>query len=290
MERHYLDGKQWEYIIQTYLLKLKTFHLSMAFTPHRYNTIEEYVDRLLNSFWLDDHQWYVRCHWDETTDLNEFDSIVLTTLPDLTNCSSNVTDLTYHKSTCPDENIYSSYDHTDFLDLAYTQLFYLHPFVFPDIRHLSLKHPVNDKLWSIVPNLKNLRTLKFCNLHKLELNLYETKYKIISKIKHDSIRHLDFGNYIFNSEEFEILLNSQLGQQCEVLTLSIECLHDILELIDQLKNLRSLKIVSSCNNDILSVYSEDELNDCLTFHLPSTCDFRINYYSHMSYYFYIWIQ
>ncbi|CAF1167079.1 unnamed protein product [Adineta steineri] len=61
MEQFYLDGNQWEYIIRTYLSKLKIFRLFMELVPDDCNKIEEYVDRLLNSFrssfWLEEHQW-----------------------------------------------------------------------------------------------------------------------------------------------------------------------------------------------------------------------------------------
>ncbi|CAF0798966.1 unnamed protein product [Adineta steineri] len=180
----------------------------------------------------------------------------------------------------------------------------------------NLKDPVNDEFWSHVFNLQKLRILTFYadkqydhpenelqlllnrmpNLHTLELCLDEDEieYKLFSNLKHDSIRCLDFAHYTFNREECEILIHIQLGQKCGVLMLSIKHLDDILQLINQLRNLRSLKIRLLQDKDSLLISSENELNDWLTLHLPSICDFRI-YHDSMDifsryHFFYVWIR
>ncbi|CAF1225720.1 unnamed protein product [Adineta steineri] len=131
------------------------------------------------------------------------------------------------------------------------------------------------------------------NLHTLELCLDEDEieYKPFFNLKHNSIRCLNFAHYTFNREECEILIHSQLGQKCEVLMLSIKHLDDILQLINQLRNLRSLKIRLLQDEDSLLISSENELNEWLTLHLPSICDFRIhNGIMNFSYTFYVWIR
>ncbi|CAF1165193.1 unnamed protein product [Adineta steineri] len=314
MERFYLDGKQWEYIIQTYLPKLKIFRLYMDLAADDCNQIEEYVDRLLNSFrssfWLEEHQWYVRCHWEKMPESKGWPGIVLTTLPSRINRSGILSSSCY-RSTCPDDNVYNSYGHVEVL--SYSRFFHLHSFLFPNLHHLDLQDPANDELWSHVFNLQKLRILTFYadkqydhpenelqlllnrmpNLHTLELCLDEDEieYKLFFNLKHNSIRCLDFAHYTFNREECEILIHSQLSQKCEVLMLSIKHLDDILQLINQLRNLRSLKIRLLQNEDSILTSSENELNEWLTLHLPSICDFRIhNGIMNFSYTFYVWIR
>ncbi|CAF1167261.1 unnamed protein product [Adineta steineri] len=96
-------------------------------------------------------------------------------------------------------------------------------------------HPENE-LQLLLNRMPNLHTLELC------LDEDEIEYKPFSNLKHDSIRCLDFEYYTFNREECELLIHSQLSQKCEVLMLSTKHLDDILQLINQLRNLRSLKI------------------------------------------------
>ncbi|CAF0967313.1 unnamed protein product [Adineta steineri] len=151
-----------------------------------------------------------------------------------------------------------------------------------------------DKQYNHPENELQLVLDRIPNLHTLKLRLYDDdiEYKPFSNLKHDSIRCLDFEHYTFNREECEILIHSQLGQKCEVPMLKIKHLDDILQLINQLRNLRSIKICLLQDMDSLLISSENELNDWLTLHLPSICDFRI-YHDAMrfsSYNFYVWIR
>ena len=79
-----LDGHQWEEIIDRYLPKLNIFRLKMQrqYTDEKNNRNQ--VDLLLDSFrtmfWLEKHQWFVRCHYK----LNSTHSdILLYTLPNM---------------------------------------------------------------------------------------------------------------------------------------------------------------------------------------------------------------
>ncbi|CAF1167132.1 unnamed protein product [Adineta steineri] len=206
--------------------------------------------------------------------------IVLITLPSWIN-GSRILGSSCYRSTCPDDNVYNSYDHVDYLQ--YLRFFHLHSFLFTNIHHLDLQDPANDEFWLHVFNFQKIRILtlsanrqydhpenelqllldRIPNPHTLILHLVEDEdeYKLFSNLKHDSIRCLEFELYIFNSEECEILINSQLGQKCEVLMLSIKHLDDIIQLINQLRNLRSLKIRLLQDNDSPLISSENELND-----------------------------
>jgi hypothetical protein len=77
-----LDGYQWEHIIIHQLSKLQIFRLKMAiqFTGEKNN--QQQVDILLDSFrsrfWLEERQWFVRCHRRPQKDYSD---ILLYTLP-----------------------------------------------------------------------------------------------------------------------------------------------------------------------------------------------------------------
>ena len=68
----YLDGHAWNQIIVDYLPKIKTFQFKMQFelSANDDDSIEETIDQLLStfrsSFWIGEHRWYVRCHWESS--------------------------------------------------------------------------------------------------------------------------------------------------------------------------------------------------------------------------------
>jgi hypothetical protein len=64
----------------------------------RYNTptIQERVNRLINSFWMDEHQWFVRCITQSTT-------IHLYTLPNVSDYYKDIYPDSW-KSTHPNDN------------------------------------------------------------------------------------------------------------------------------------------------------------------------------------------
>ncbi|CAF3294080.1 unnamed protein product [Rotaria socialis] len=101
-----IDGHQWEHIIRNYLPKLKRFKFNMEIKS--ISNKEQEVDRLLDSFrnrfWLEEHCWFVRCHWN--LDGNE---IKLCTLPYAFDYFCSDFPL-ISKSTHPRGENYSSYD------------------------------------------------------------------------------------------------------------------------------------------------------------------------------------
>ncbi|CAF1429693.1 unnamed protein product, partial [Rotaria sordida] len=109
-----MNGHQWERIIVDYLPKLKIFQLKMIFRLNDNENKEQRVDELLHSFrtrfWLDERQWYVRCDWDRCEQCDK-NNIHLYTLPYAFQYyyfhDSNVKT----KSTCRQDDDYSSYDH-----------------------------------------------------------------------------------------------------------------------------------------------------------------------------------
>jgi len=156
----FADGYKWEQIIINYLPKLKVFRFKMHFKC--LDNIEACVNELLNSFrspfWIDKHQWFVRCHWDPEGD-SKF--IFLYTIPYGFHYFPFNNNVINYKSTCPNDNEYNSYDRVHQLYFSAHESRDLSKFHvrFPNIRHLNIQLPLNDHFWSIVPMLDKVNTL-----------------------------------------------------------------------------------------------------------------------------------
>jgi hypothetical protein len=151
-----IDGHQWEQIIENYLPQLKTFALTMRNKLSFDENIQKQADRLINSFrssfWIDKHQWFVRC-------LTQNRTIYLHTL----------SKSSYYEA-MPLDSLRSTYPHDnqphEFYDVKisiYNDTFFDHPtssYVrLPNIEILHIKLPLNDQFWSICPNLNQLGSL-----------------------------------------------------------------------------------------------------------------------------------
>jgi hypothetical protein len=164
-----------------------------------------------------------------------------------------------------------------------------------NINHLSIKLPINDKFWSIVPNLNQLKTLSISSyadtfqsqlqnlldraphLYRLRIN-QDTLLPLqmfLFKYTNASVRRLnleDF-NHCFNEEECMTLTRSPLAVQCEVLLISVNNRESIIHLVKNMLNLRAL-IVKCADNKYhrRSAFTEnnDEMIRWLKNQLPST--------------------
>ena len=98
-----MNGHEWEKLIANYLPKLKIFRLKMTFNFSNNDNIFEQTDELVDSFrtsfWIEQHQWYVRCD----CYYSSYSAIgTLYTLPYTFNECSYLNSL-YSKSTKPDD-------------------------------------------------------------------------------------------------------------------------------------------------------------------------------------------
>jgi hypothetical protein len=232
-----IDGHQWEEIILHHLLQLKTLRLKMVEAFYHGENIQREADKLLDSFrssfWIDEHQWFVRCiTWDRR--------IQLETL-------SSASD--YYKDTNPNswqstdphdteqdfyKNIIDIYDHWFFNQKMSSNI------RLPNIRYLRIKLPINDQFWSIVSNLNQLKTLSISShadtfRSQLQTLLDRAPHLATLKIRQDAslplqmslfkytnaaVQRLNLSecNHIFNEEECIALTHSSLGIQCEALS------------------------------------------------------------------------
>ncbi|CAF1261568.1 unnamed protein product [Rotaria sordida] len=306
-----LDGQQWEQIIINHLPKLKIFQLKMHIKLEDDDDDDDdkqlKIDKLIASFqspfWLDEHQWFVRCHCVEECCLN---SIVLYTLPYAFGYFDPIVKIS-SKSTCPHENDYWSYNrvHSLIYRTPIARESALSKFSFPNVHRLCLSLPSNDHFWSVVITLDQLISLDLAlhddddnsNNHvrsqlQVVLDRAPRLYSLASRSWSDSqmclidnrslsVRRLDLQGYDedwleerwFDDEYCAKLSCSSLGIQCEVLLIRVEHRTTIIDLVNRMTNLRALNI--KCRDDTFnesnnrSSFTEDELVKWLKERLPS---------------------
>ncbi|CAF1200181.1 unnamed protein product [Rotaria sordida] len=299
----YLDGNIWEQLISTYLPKLKRFHLKMELEfRENNNTIEETIDELLSSFrtpfWLQEHQWYVRCHWNPS---DPYKWITLYTLPysfdtfDYSNKSCT-------KSTCYDEQQYWSYDHVKIYGHGNVENTLLDNFSllrarFHNIHHLQINLSFDNTFWSRFPSLNHLKSLhvyiyKYSDYYQLQTlfdqasclyslklqSFIDSSIKLFELTTSKSIRRIDLINILFNrsiyytKEDCFTLINSILGIQCEILSIRIKHRINILDLIRHMSKLRLLIFECEDDKEFFRNFSssKNELVQWLQYYLSST--------------------
>jgi hypothetical protein len=154
----------------------------------------------------------------------------------------------------------------------------------PNIYRLSIKFPLNDQFWSIVPSLNRLRSLKVSfhsdtvqsQLQALLDRASRLRYLYIIqddslplqtslfKYTNVSVRQLNLQkyNYWFNEEECMTLCHSPLGVQCEVLSIHVKNRESILILVKNMINLRELGIECEDENfNKRSISNENDINE-----------------------------
>jgi hypothetical protein len=257
---------------------------------------EEVIDELLDSFrtefWLEEHQWFVRCDWSPL--INNTDAL-LYTLP-YTFDKYNYYQPLCSKSTVPNDRTYWLYDRVHNLQHFYvrrpTNDLYLFRGIFPNIRALSINIPLIDDLWSRIPILHHLKSLDVVfirdgdlvysqlqtlfdranHLYSLTIGINATVQVDFSKLKSTSIHQLSFlYKMLIYTQSFDrvnctTLACSPLGLQCKILSIEVNNYTTVLDLIKQMPNLQSLTFRIK-NIDEKSAY--EELAIRLRTHLPS---------------------
>jgi hypothetical protein len=277
----YINGYQWEEIIKKSLTKLKILEMKMRFTPSNNKNKEIQLNEIINSyqtkFWINEHQWFIRCHW-YTIDVDErFNFIDVFTIPYAFDSFWEDNICLLGKSTVLYDNEYLqcpcvktlNYGSSSFTDPIRSRL------RFNNLEHLSLSLPFNERFFFIVSKFsrlrslfiytekqKNLNNIRFqlqlildqaSRLHSLEFSTWSRSDSEapLTGLYSASVRQLDlirftFNDQIYHFDEKEILQlsRSPLGIQCEFLSITVKKRNNILDLINNMKNLRSLYIHS----------------------------------------------
>ena len=178
----------------------------------------------------------------------------------------------------------------------------LFDFVFPNVDHLVTNIPYNEYLFSLLPNLNRLSSLditlyEYFSLSRLQVLLHRAPHlysltiksfdrpssvEMIIESTSTSVRRLDLQGYIPYSECFcfveELCFQfsqSPLGRNCEMLSITVENRSNIICLIENMINLRTLHVKSQDDQrdnwrEFVST-EEDELVDWLKVRLSATC-------------------
>ncbi|CAF1241747.1 unnamed protein product [Rotaria sordida] len=255
-----IKGHQWEQIICNYLPKLEIFRLRMI-TPSFIQNIEKHADELINSFrtpfWINEHEWFVRCFVRENT-------LYLYTLSETFYYNDYEFPHSF-KSTYPHDdhqkfynNIINIYDDTFFHQSISSDIH------LPNINSLWIKFPINHKFWSIVSSLNQLKSLTVSSYD----DIYNSQFQVLLD-RAPNLRHLDIRqdksltlqmssfqyinasvhqldlrncNHYFTADECITLSRSPLAVQCEVLSILVDNRESIIYLVKNMINLRSLSL------------------------------------------------
>jgi len=72
----FMDGYRWKCLITNFLPKLKIFRFKMSIYFNNFDTIKSRIDYIFNSFqnqfWIDEHQWFIRCHWNSEDKYSQY--------------------------------------------------------------------------------------------------------------------------------------------------------------------------------------------------------------------------
>jgi hypothetical protein len=272
----YLSGDRWESMITNHLPKLKLFRLMMQFGFYGGFSSESHVDEILKSFrthfWIDEHQWFVRCHWGEQVPGQYY---CLYTLPYTFTELKIITNMRF-KSTCLDQQKYYSYDRIHSLRYGSS--------LSTNFVQIRFKLPTEDDFWSTMSTTGQLYSLiislsantvhtklqlqalldKASHLYSLELHSESTSHVSLTDITSKSVRRLNLIalGQCYNEEKCIAFVCSPLGIQCEVLTIEVDNRTNILYLVRNLKNLRALKV--RCKDDLEFCRTNSDWNPLLS--------------------------
>ncbi|CAF1356910.1 unnamed protein product [Adineta ricciae] len=263
-----INGYRWEKIIRNDLSKLKIFELMMEFdTPwnlNKENQVDVILESFRTSFWLIEHQWFVRCHY-----YNK--SLCLYTLPCTFPKSFQYLDKPF-QSTCSHSTHLLKIHHIDVLFPSINP-FWMNTVDISQLRSISIQ--ISDDL-SIQSQLQSLFD-RATNLYSLRLySKHFSRQFFLDKITSESIRRLDLRSiYLYANENIcQQLCKTSLVNQCEVLLIHVENRSEILFLINHMKNLRALYVHSKVSVDQTNPYYPsifiDELIQWLKQQLPTS--------------------
>jgi hypothetical protein len=301
-----INGHQLEQIIITHLPKLKVFRLKMDIDLDLRFWTEEEFHRLFNtfttSFWIDKRKWFVRC---DCYPQKTRSALCLYTLPyafDTFHIRSSGFGM-WSLSTSPNIDNHCVYDcaHTLVYDSSFSDRVLSH-LVFSNVCHLVINLPYNDHLFSLVPKLDRLFSLditlyeddissqlqilfdRASHLHSLSINSFDrpSSFQLVIESTSASVRRIDLQGFIPSNDDFcfdeELCVQfscSSLGINCEILSITVVNRSNIIHLVDNMANLRTLHV--RCQDDQWEYgrehasTGEDELVDWLKARLPSSC-------------------
>ncbi|CAF3993245.1 unnamed protein product [Adineta steineri] len=248
----YINGNEWEDIIKKILPKLNIFQVRMRYTPSNNENKENQLNEIINSyqtnFWINEHQWFIRCHWYSIDAQERFSFIDVFTVPYTFDSSEEHTICLLAKSTVLYDNNYLQCP----ISLPFNERFFFIVSKFDRLKTLFVYIEGNKNLNNIQPQLQlildqasRLYSLAFSTWARSDSDAPLTGLRSNSVRRLDLIRLNSNGQiYHFDEKECIELTRSPLGIECEVLIITVKNRKNILHLINNMKNLRSLYVHS----------------------------------------------
>ena len=286
-----IQGDQWQELIVNYLPKLTKFHLRMTEDIHENDNVlekmKEYTDSFRNAFWIDVHQWFVRCFLSNN-------QIYLCTLPN-TFSSIVLSSLNFFDSTDVNDSLQKFCDETTKMTVGkLVDPLQLATMSFTNLEDLQMRIPLHDQFWSIVPNLTRLRSLtvhvdmdipqslfedlfhRTPHLQQLTTHINKVSFREMLSAKSitPSLRQLDIQYHLsyFNEEDCLAFTRSPLVTHCETLSIHVENGESIVIIANNISRLRLLSIFYQDIKPLdYATANKDVFVHWLKERLPSTC-------------------
>ncbi|CAF2911960.1 unnamed protein product [Rotaria sp. Silwood2] len=185
-----MNGYDWQTIIVDHLPDLQVFKLMMIFRLNNNDNKKQHADNLLNSFrtsfWLEKHQWFVRCEWNRCEECDN-NNLYLYTLPyafedyfihDMKFCS---------KSTCRYDDDVSSYDRVQRLSLATSPLIgdILPCFRFSQLHYIDLDFPFDTNLFAIITKFNRLVSIRITDYNTKHVSFTSSQFQdLLDRMPH----------------------------------------------------------------------------------------------------------
>ena len=260
-----IDGHHWQKIIHTFLLKLKTFELSMKGTFDTEDEVEQLIDTFRSPFWTTERRFFVRCfaqgralHLQTKSKWNYYSQ---KSFPRL------------FKSTYPQDDFAKL---SEQLTSVYETTFFDHPFPanvrFSRLSSLTLKFPIAEHFWQVVPSFAQLTSLSissYANQFSKQLQRILDRAPRLNSMSIDqeasaemdmswcerasmSITELTLSGRSLNGEECRALSCSPLAKCCETLEFCVEHWSNVIVLVNAMPKLQSLSLHQCFDNDSLA--------------------------------------
>lgn len=261
-DRSYLNGNQWKELVQNCLPNIKVLRFFVRFFCFQEINIEQQIDTSLDtfrsSFWIEEHQWFVRYEWNPQI-TNQH--VSLYTLPYCSDGVYSVDPSIKFKSTSPvvaDNEISNNVcqlvsKNETILWQERTSCFFS-----PKIRSFRVSLSLIGTFGSFIHTLDHLTSLEVALNHKnllthlqdlldrlqhlYWLTIYKAEPSLVTQLQvvHTWLYRVSLLDYYFNASECVAFARSSLGQICKVLCISVTDRRNLPDLIDAMPHLRSL--------------------------------------------------
>lgn len=299
-------GSEWEHLIRQYLSNLEKFHLKMKFYFSTENSATNEVEQILKSFqtpfWIEEHRWYVQCHWFSN---QRFFTGFLYTLPYyfkdfLSESIFNV------RSTLPEQKYNPIFSQVKSLTIQSSET----DFRFPNLHHLSLLFPAAVLLRKTFQDFQFLKSLTL----KLSVNIknriqtqqmiqtmihlcsltvlnFDPSFHWLFGLKLPSIRQISFDESSrLDEDQYQKLIQSPLAERCYYLSVYLSNPIVVIDFIENLPHLlRSIHIHQYITNKRDILLKQTELVRWLNNHSSIQCSADFNSHEFRSS-FYLWIR